>query len=236
VAPAAAPTTFEDEEGEGDDYRCVEVTFIPETADKGAGVIGVHAMVQDITQKKREEKRLIHLARMDHLTGLMNRAAFYERLDEVIARAGDAESLLAVFYLDIDRFKQVNDTHGHAVGDALIRAFSARLTHKVRASDAVSRLGGDEFTVVMENVPDMRQVRMIADKLVAAMAQPFELRGERLRLTVGASIGIVACRGNPPDAAVLVAKADAMLYVAKEAGRGTYRIETIGFATESDSA
>jgi diguanylate cyclase (GGDEF)-like protein len=178
----------------------------------------------------------MHLARMDHLTGLMNRAAFYERLDEAIGRAGEGDRLLAVFYVDIDRFKQVNDTHGHAVGDSLIRAFSARLTHKVRASDAVSRLGGDEFTVVMENVPDLRRVCSIAEKLVAAMAQPFELRGENLKLTVGASLGIAACWGKPPDAAVLVAKADAMLYMAKEGGRGAYRIETIGFASEAASA
>lgn len=215
---------------------CPGTTFIPEASSDGSGVIGVHAMVQDVTQKKREEQRLIHLARMDHLTGLMNRAAFYERLDEAIVRAGEGNSLLAVFYLDIDRFKHINDTYGHGVGDSLIRAFSARLTHKVRASDAVSRLGGDEFTVVMEHVPDMTRVRTIAEKLVDAMAQPFELRGEHLQLTVGASIGIAVCRGEPPDAAVLVAKADAMLYLAKEAGRGTCRIEMVGFATESDAA
>ncbi|MEO7324966.1 MAG: PAS domain S-box protein [Dokdonella sp.] len=220
--------TFEDEEGEGEDYQCVEVTFIPEAAEKDACVIGVHAMVQDITSKKREEKRLIHLARVDHLTGLMNRAGFYERLDTAIEHSRDRDSLLVVFYLDIDRFKQVNDTHGHAVGDALIRAFAARLGEKVRASDAVARLGGDEFTVVMEGFPDVERVRMIAEKLVAAMAQPFDLRSEGVALTVGASIGIAACRGGPLAAPALVARADAMLYEAKEAGRGTYRLEMIG--------
>ncbi|MEO5624658.1 MAG: diguanylate cyclase [Dokdonella sp.] len=220
--------TFEDEEGEGDDYQCVEVTFIPETAEKDADTIGVHAMVQDITSKKREEKRLIQLARIDHLTGLMNRAGFYEHLDNAIEHSRDRDSLLVVFYLDIDRFKQVNDTHGHAVGDALIRAFAGRLGEKVRASDAVARLGGDEFTVVMEGFPDIERVRMIAEKLVAAMAQPFDLRSEGVKLTVGVSIGIAACRGGPLAAPALVARADAMLYEAKEAGRGTYRIEMIG--------
>ncbi len=220
--------TFEDEEGEDDDYQCVEVTFIPETAEKDAGVIGVHAMVQDITSKKREEKRLIHLARVDHLTGLMNRAGFYERLDNAIEHSRDRDSLLVVFYLDIDRFKQVNDTYGHAVGDALIRAFAGRLGEKVRASDAVARLGGDEFTVVMEGFPDIERVRMIAEKLVRAMAQPFDLRSEGVKLTVGVSIGIAACRGGPLAAPALVARADAMLYEAKEAGRGTYRIEVVG--------
>ncbi|MEO5561029.1 MAG: diguanylate cyclase [Dokdonella sp.] len=219
--------TFEDEEGEGEDYQCVEVTFIPEAAEKDTCVIGVHAMVQDVTSKKREEKRLIHLARVDHLTGLMNRAAFYERLDSAIEHSRDRDSLLVVFYVDIDRFKLVNDTHGHAVGDALIRAFAGRLGEKVRASDAVARLGGDEFTVVMEGFPDIERVRMIAEKLVSAMAQPFDLRSEGVKLTVGASIGIAACRGCLLAAPALVARADAMLYEAKEAGRGTYRIEMI---------
>jgi diguanylate cyclase (GGDEF)-like protein/PAS domain S-box-containing protein len=219
--------TFEDEEGEGDDYQCVEITFIPETAEKDASVIGVHAMVQDVTSKKREERRLIQLARVDHLTGLMNRAGFYERLDNAIEHSRNLDSLLVVFYLDIDRFKQVNDTYGHAVGDALIRAFAVRLGEKVRASDAVARLGGDEFTVVMEGFPDIERVRMIAKKLVAAMSLPFDLRSEGVTLSIGASIGIAACRGGPLTAPALVARADAMLYEAKEAGRGTYRIETI---------
>ncbi|MEP6510212.1 MAG: diguanylate cyclase [Dokdonella sp.] len=227
-ALAGERVVFEDEEGEGEEYQCVEVTFIPETTEKDASVIGVHAMVQDITSKKREEKRLIHLARIDPLTGLMNRAAFYERLDGAIERARNLESLLAVFYVDIDRFKQVNDTWGHAIGDALIRAFAARLRDKVRASDAVARLGGDEFTVVMEGVPDIERVRTITEKLVAAMSVPFQLESEGVTVSVGNSIGIAACHGGALDASSLVARADAMLYEAKQAGRGTWRIETIG--------
>ena len=231
-ALAGERVVFEDEEGEGDDYQCVEVTFIPETAEKDASVIGVHVMVQDITSKKREVKRLIHLARIDPLTGLMNRAAFYERLESAIERARNLESLLAVFYVDIDRFKQVNDTWGHAIGDALIRAFAARLRDKVRASDAVARLGGDEFTVVMEGVPDIERVRTIAEKLVAAMSVPFQLESEAVTVSVGNSIGIAACHGGALDAPALVARADAMLYEAKQAGRGTWRIETIAVDIE----
>lgn len=219
---------FQDEEGEGDDYRCVEITFIPEIAQNSTGVIGVHAMVQDITSKKREEQRLIRLARIDNLTGLLNRAGFYERLDNAIARSRDQDSLLAVFYLDIDRFKQVNDRYGHGVGDALIRAFATRLGDKVRASDVVARLGGDEFTLVMEGVPDSAHIRAIAAKLVAAMRRPFELQGEGVTLSVGASIGIALCRAAPLDATEFVARADAMLYEAKQAGRGTWRLATLG--------
>jgi diguanylate cyclase (GGDEF)-like protein/PAS domain S-box-containing protein len=226
-ALAGERVVFEDEEGEGDDYQCVEVTFIPETAEKNGSVVGVHAMVQDITSKKREERRLIHLARIDPLTGLMNRAGFYERLETAISRSREKEWLLAVFYVDIDRFKLVNDTHGHAVGDALIRSFATRLGENVRASDAVARLGGDEFIVVMEGIPDIKRVRTIATKLVMAMSRPFELRSEGLTLSMGASIGVAAGQACQLAAPQLVARADAMLYEAKQAGRGTYRLATI---------
>jgi len=218
---------FEDEEGDGEHYQCVEITFIPEVAEAEGRVIGVHAMIQDITSKKREERRLIHLARIDPLTGLMNRAGFYERLEAAIARSREKDWLLSVFYLDIDRFKQVNDTHGHGVGDALIRSFATRLGENVRASDAVARLGGDEFVVVMEGIPDVKRVRTIAAKLVMAMSRPFELRAENLVLNLGASIGVAACLDCCLPMTELVARADAQLYQAKQAGRGTYRLEFI---------
>jgi diguanylate cyclase (GGDEF)-like protein/PAS domain S-box-containing protein len=231
-ALAGERVVFEDEEGDGEEYQCVEITFIPETADKDGSVIGVHAMVQDITSKKREERRLIHLARIDPLTGLINRAGFYERLESAIERSREKEWLLSVFYLDIDRFKQVNDTHGHAVGDALIRAFATRLGENVRASDTVARLGGDEFIVVMEGIPDVKRVRTIATKLVMAMSRPFELRSENLTLTMGASLGVAACHACSLPAPRLVARADAMLYEAKQAGRGTYRLELVDAAAQ----
>ena len=182
-------------------------------------------MMQDITSKKREERRLIHLARLDHLTGLTNRAGFFEHLEAAIGRAREGEALITVFFLDIDRFKQVNDTHGHAIGDTLIRAFAQRLTEHVRSSDVVARLGGDEFTVVMEGVPDVKRVRAIATKLVMAMSRPYELRSEGLVLPIGASVGVAVSRGDALASVELVARADAMLYAAKQAGRGTYRIE-----------
>lgn len=218
---------FEDEEGDGEHYQCVEITFIPEVAEKDRRVIGVHAMIQDITSKKREERRLIHLARIDPLTGLMNRAGFDERLQAAIERSREKEWLLSVFYLDIDRFKQVNDTHGHGVGDALIRSFATRLGENVRASDAVARIGGDEFVVVMEGIPDVKRVRTIATKLVMAMSRPFELRSEGITLGLGASVGVAACLACGLSAEQLLARADAQLYEAKQAGRGTYRLEFI---------
>jgi diguanylate cyclase (GGDEF)-like protein/PAS domain S-box-containing protein len=222
---AGERVVFEAEEGEGDTYHCAEITFIPETEDKSGTVIGLHAMMQDVTSKKREERRLIHLARLDHLTGLTNRAGFYEHLEASIERAREGDALITVFFLDIDRFKQVNDTHGHAIGDTLIRAFAQRISEHVRSSDVVARLGGDEFTVVMEGVPDVKRVRAIATKLVMSMSRPYELRSEGLVLPIGASIGVAVSRGEQLSASELVARADAMLYAAKQAGRGTYRIE-----------
>ena len=224
-ALAGERVVFEAEEGEGETYQCVEITFIPEAEEKSGAVIGLHAMMQDITSKKREERRLIHLARLDHLTGLTNRAGFYEHLESAIERAREGDALITVFFLDVDRFKQVNDTHGHAIGDTLIRAFAHRITEHVRSSDVVARLGGDEFTVVMEGVPDVKRVRAIATKLVMSMSRPFELRSEGLVLPIGASIGVAVSRGDALAASELVARADAMLYAAKQAGRGTYRIE-----------
>jgi len=221
---AGERVVFEVEQGENEDYRCIEITFIPELSEKETQVIGVHAMLQDVTSKKREEQRLLRLARVDSLTGLLNRTGFYERLDNAIARSRDQQSLLAVFYLDIDRFKQVNDVHGHAVGDALLRAFAARLAEKTRASDVVARLGGDEFTLIVEALPDAGQAAAIGGQLVEAMQRPFELGAESLTLAAGTSLGIAVGRAIRCSAVELVAHADAMLYAAKQAGRGTWRM------------
>lgn len=215
---------FEYEEGGEEQVRSMEATLIPEHGASGAGVIGVHAMLQDITEKKREERRLLHLARLDALTGLLNRNGFHERLDNAIVRSRDQASLLALLYLDVDRFKQVNDTYGHAAGDALLRAFAQRLAEKVRASDIVARLGGDEFTVLIEAMSDVRHAERVAGKLVAAMRRPFDLHGEPLIASIGVSIGVCLCRGGVLSAKEMLIRADTMLYAAKQAGRGTFRM------------
>jgi diguanylate cyclase (GGDEF)-like protein/PAS domain S-box-containing protein len=224
---------FEEEEGEGDAFRCREITYIPETGESDGRVIGVNAMVQDVTAAKREQRRLIHLSQIDGMTGLMNRGGFHARLENAIVRARDQKSLLAVFYLDIDRFKQVNDTHGHAVGDALIRAFAARIGSKVRASDVVARIGGDEFTLFIEGARDEDYIRRIADKLVAALGRPFELDGKAITVSVGASIGVSLWHGDGPiHADRLIASADALLYEAKQGGRATYRLARVDSTSE----
>lgn len=222
-ALAGQRVVFEDAEGSGETFRCFEVSLIPEH-DAGEGrVVGVHVVMHDITSGKLEEQRLLQLARSDPLSGLLNRAGFQERLENAVARSRDQHSLMAVLYLDIDHFKQVNDVHGHAVGDVLIRAFAQRLAAHVRASDLVARLGGDEFAVVMEALPDAAQAEAVAAGLVAAMRQPFEL-GQGIVVRIGASVGIALARAPRGAAGQLLACADSCLYEAKRAGRGNWRL------------
>ena len=133
----------------------------------------------------------------------------------------EGEGLMAVMYLDIDRFKPINDTYGHAVGDALLKAFSARLSNTVRASDTVARLGGDEFTIIMDHISKTEDAAVTAAKIVHAMQQPFELDG--IMANVSTSIGLTYYRDEDISPAELLKRADLLLYEAKQAGRNTFR-------------
>jgi len=178
-------------------------------------------MRQDITSQQHEKKRLLKLAQVDALTGLANRAGFLYKLGTAMRACLDDGHLMAVMYMDIDHFKPVNDTYGHNVGDALLRAFSARLTYTLRASDTIGRLGGDEFTIIMERIARPEDAAVIAAKIVAAMQVPFELDG--IRVAVSASIGLAYFRDGALDPDALLKEADVMLYQAKQAGRNTWR-------------
>jgi diguanylate cyclase (GGDEF)-like protein/PAS domain S-box-containing protein len=210
----------EHDETEGAE-RALEVTYIPQTGDDGKTVIGFHVMRQDITSQKREKKRLLKLAQIDPLTGLANRAGFLQKLTLAMTENADEARLMALMYMDIDHFKPVNDTYGHHVGDALLKAFSARLTHTLRASDTIARLGGDEFTIVMEKLGRREDASILAEKIVAAMQAPFELDGVTVK--VSASIGLAYFTEGEIDPDALIQEADRLLYQAKQAGRNTYR-------------
>jgi len=217
---------FEEEDKEDGSTRCMEVNYIPQYGKDGERVIGFHVMRQDITMQKREKQRLVRLAQVDALTGLCNRAGFLEKLGETMLASHDSGgSLMAVMYMDIDHFKPVNDTHGHSVGDALLKAFSARLVHNMRASDTIARLGGDEFTIIMEKVSREEDATMRAARIIAAMQAPFDLDGIKVR--VSASIGLAFYQGEDINPAVLLKQADILLYRAKQAGRNTYRAATL---------
>src|SRR5688572_4863098 len=175
----------------------------------------------DITERKRMEEALQSVAQTDALTGLANRLLFRDRLDQALARARRHESRLALVYLDIDRFKEVNDSLGHPAGDALLKEFAARLRGAVRATDTVARLGGDEFVVLLEDVKDQDCAGHVAEKLMTECRRPFVL--EEGEIVASASAGLV-CGGGGADAEVLLRRADNALYEAKRAGRDQYRV------------
>ncbi|MGZ8315872.1 MAG: diguanylate cyclase domain-containing protein [Telluria sp.] len=220
-------TVFEEHDsGTGDEHAfesAQQVTYIPQWNDSGTAVIGCHIMRHDITMQQNEKKRLIMLARVDALTGLTNRAGFMLKLDNAMRHSTDAGMMMALMYMDIDHFKPVNDTHGHATGDALLQAFSARLVRAMRASDTVARLGGDEFTIIMENLTRRTDAMAAAAKIVQAMQAPFDLDG--VTVSVSASIGVAFYNGGLLEPEELMRQADVMLYEAKQSGRNAFRAE-----------
>jgi len=216
------PVTFQSEMTSGDSYVCYEAQYIPQLAADGSTVLGFHAVVSDITRQKLEEKRLTELARVDPLTGLINRAGFELRVAEAMKRCRTTGALMALMYLDIDRFKQINDRFGHHTGDALLRAFAGRLSQTLRSTDTVARLGGDEFTVIMEGLPRPEVASTVAAKIVQAMSTPFFIEQQAIDLTT--SIGLAFYQGDATTVEALVRQADVMLYQAKGAGRNNVQV------------
>ena len=180
------------------------------------------AIVRDITERKRAEERLAHLARYDHLTGLGNRVLFQESLEGALARAHRGARPVALMFLDLDRFKAVNDTLGHASGDLLLKTVAERLRGSVRETDTVSRMGGDEFGVILEGINAGQDAAVVARKIIHALSQPFDLDGHEVVVTC--SIGIAVAPSSPGD--VLVRDADAAMYRAKQQGRNNYQFYT----------
>jgi diguanylate cyclase (GGDEF)-like protein len=172
------------------------------------------------------EQRIRHQAYHDALTGLPNRTSFAEHLDEAVRRARRAGWELAVMFLDVDRFKRVNDSLGHEAGDVLLRAASARISRCVRESDLVFRMGGDEFTVLLENVKGPEEAAAVAARLIQAMSEPIALGGHEVTATV--SIGIALYPRDDATGERLVKSADAAMYRAKELGRNRYAFFTPG--------
>ncbi|HEY7107426.1 MAG TPA: EAL domain-containing protein [Acidimicrobiia bacterium] len=167
-------------------------------------------------------RQLGHLASHDTLTELPNRALAVERLDLALDRARENESLVAVLFLDLDRFKVVNDGLGHETGDELLVAVGRRVASAVRRSDVVARFGGDEFVVICEDLTDVQQVEELADRAIQALSEPFEL--DRAEVVVSASIGIAVTSGKAERAAGLLRDADAAMYRAKSRGGARYEL------------
>ncbi|MGA9334048.1 MAG: PAS domain S-box protein [Rudaea sp.] len=217
--------TFEDECRNGSDYRCVEINYLPQRDEENNAVVGFHFMTQDITYKKLQERHLIQAAECDSMTGLTNRRGFMDRLDRALARSCDQQSMLAVMYLDIDHFKHINDTHGHAVGDAILKTFAERLSAALRPSNIIGRLGGDEFAVIIEGVRRPQYASAAAAKIVIAMRRPIVLEQEQVTLSITSSVGVtLSANESGMTPALLLDRADKALYEAKAAGRNCYRV------------
>ncbi|MHB8496235.1 MAG: diguanylate cyclase domain-containing protein [Casimicrobiaceae bacterium] len=192
-------------------------------------------IVSDITARKTRDLKVAHLANHDALTDLPNRNLFDDRLSRAIERSRRNQSLMALMYLDIDKFKQVNDTLGHDVGDALLKQFAARLCVSVRATDTVARLGGDEFAVIVETLRDRDDGCHLADKIVAAMRTPFMLGSHTLDVTT--SVGLAFLAGERGiDETRLRKMADEALYNAKAAGRNQVAVAAAATMDQGSSA
>ncbi len=178
--------------------------------------------VEDVTERKLFETQLRYQATHDPLTGLPNRSLLVDRLRQALARMDRRDSRLAVFFCDLDGFKEVNDAFGHETGDQILVAAALRLQDVVRAGDTVSRLGGDEFVVLCEEVPGTEEIVAIAERIVGAIAQPFVLDIGEIRIS--ASLGIALAMGPDDTADAVVRDADIALYQAKLRGKDCYEI------------
>ncbi|HYN12624.1 MAG TPA: diguanylate cyclase [Burkholderiales bacterium] len=191
----------------------------PRFAPDGA-FVGYRGVGRDITEIALARQRIASLAYSDPLTGLANRTSLVPSLEQAVQRSRRRNSRLAVVFMDLDGFKQINDFLGHDSGDALLIELAGRLRAHLRASDLVARLGGDEFLVVLEEVPDSSAIGTIARKLLGEVAKPYVIAGATARVT--ASIGISVFPDDAADAAALMKHADTAMYTAKQKGKNTY--------------
>jgi len=192
--------------------------------DAAGQVIGTLAIGRDVTQRKEAERLLFHQASYDTLTALPNRRMFVDRLHEEIARADRIGKTVALLFIDLDRFKEVNDNLGHETGDRLLIDAAHRIHHCVRESDTVARLGGDEFVVILSEVEETSHLARIAQTIIDNMVQPFHLDG--YTAYISASIGIACYPGDADNREVLIGCADQAMYAAKEQGRNGYSFFT----------
>lgn len=196
----------------------IELT-VTEVPDKGGRTTFVGS-IRDITVRKAQEERIRFLALNDALTGLPNRASFNDNIEEAVARARRNGSGVAVMFIDLDKFKPINDTLGHDAGDLVLKTVAERLKNIIRATDSAARLGGDEFVVVLENVDNREDVEVVAKNLLAKVPEPIPFKDTSC--SVGLSIGISHFPSDADSVEELLNAADKAMYKVKEAGRNNY--------------
>jgi diguanylate cyclase (GGDEF)-like protein/PAS domain S-box-containing protein len=210
---------------DGEEFLCwVELNEVCDASGQRTHMIGV---LTDITDRKRAEQELRYLANYDTLTGLPNRALLGERLGAAVISARRTGQKVGLLFLDLDRFKHINDSMGHSTGDRTLKAAGARLRQCVRETDVVARLGGDEFTVVLENLADARGAEEMAQRLIQAFARPLPIAGTQ-EAVISPSIGIALYPDHGQTPADLLKCADTAMYQAKDRGRNTWAVYHAG--------
>jgi diguanylate cyclase (GGDEF)-like protein len=181
---------------------------------------GSVVILEDVSERKRAQERIEHLAKFDELTGLANRTQFHERINAMLAAMHRSENHVAIHLIDLDRFKSINDTLGHPIGDKLLKQVALRLSTEIRPADMIARFGGDEFVVLQTGTPRQLDAKSLAQRLAATLNEPFEIDGHRI--DIGASIGVAMAPNDGADANQLLKKADMALYAAKKLGGGDH--------------
>jgi len=182
-------------------------------------------------ERKRAEERLTHLAQYDQLTGLVNRTLFRDRLIHAMARSKRLQQPMGLMLLDLDRFKSVNDTMGHDAGDQLLRAVADRLRECVREVDTVARMGGDEFTIILEALSHEDDITTVAQRITKSLTEPFPLGNQRV--SIGVSIGITVYPLDDHEIDDLLRHADAAMYRAKQQGGNSFQFHIPDHASSS---
>jgi diguanylate cyclase (GGDEF)-like protein/PAS domain S-box-containing protein len=178
-------------------------------------------IVRDITERKQAEQKIAHLAHYDYLTDLPNRALLLDVLNHSVSLAKRNKHKVAVLFIDLDGFKQINDKLGHEAGDLLLKGVAQRIKATIRESDTVARVGGDEFILILDNIDSAPNSEFVANKILAALSEPFDLKGQPGR--VGGSIGISIFPDDSENPVHLVKQADEAMYLAKQGGKNTSR-------------